>query len=618
MHIKKFFQRSCFPVLFFTFLVAPTAQAATTPSLGAAASYGILSNTYTNTVPGTTVNGDIGFTTGPAVVPAGVHPNYGAAAPYATAGIDQGNALAALASQPCTFTFAPGAIDLSTDITHGAAGVYLPGVYCSTGAMDIGGPLTLSGTGTYIFRPDGALTSTAGSVVTLAGASVCDVFWTPSSATTLAANTTFVGTIIADAGVTVGANVTWTGRSLAFGGTVTTDTDTISVPTCPLVLPPGSGTTPPLINVRKVPSPLALPAGPGPVTYSYTVTNPGSVTLTDVTLMDDQCSAVTRVSGDINGNNFLESNETWMYTCTMTLAQTTVNYAVARGLGNGMATVDTAIAQVIVGVPVVPPLINIVKTPNPLSLPFIGGSVAYGYVVTNPGTVALTNVTVSDDTCSTVTFASGDSNGDAQLQSTETWGFTCTTNVTSTTVNTAIATGSANGLTAVDTAIATVVVEGLPLPPPLILLLKKASPVILPAGGGVVTFTLTATNPGTVPLSNVSISDPGCGSTTFVSGDVNGNGLMENTETWTYTCQQTVTSTMVNTASASGGANGLTVTSIAVAGVAVSSALIPPAPILPVTGSGAGNGLMAGMFVLGGILLAAAFLLARSQWKRVY
>lgn len=350
-------------------LAAPIAQAATTPSLGAAASYGVLANTYTNTVPGTTINGDIGFTTGPAVVPAGVHTNYGSGAPYATAGVDQGNALSALAAQPCTFTFAPGAINLSTDVTHGPIGVYAPGVYCSSGAMDVGGPLTLSGSGTFIFRPVGALTSTAGAVVTLTGASACDVFWTPSAATTLAANTSFAGTIIGNAGVTVGANTTWIGRSLAFGGTVTTDTDTITVPSC-TVTPPPSSTVPPLIAVRKVPTPLNLQAGPGPVTYNYTVTNHGQITINNVTLTDDKCSNVTFLSGDTNSNGWLETSETWLYSCTTTLSQTTVNYATARGEGNGMATVDTAIAEVFVGVPVVPPLIHIIKTPNPLTLPF--------------------------------------------------------------------------------------------------------------------------------------------------------------------------------------------------------------------------------------------------------
>ena len=69
--------------------------------------------------------------------------------------------------------------------------------------------------------------------VTLNGASAGDVFWTPSAATTLGANSTFIGTVIDDAGISIGNAVTWLGRALAFGGTVTTDTDTITVPTTP-------------------------------------------------------------------------------------------------------------------------------------------------------------------------------------------------------------------------------------------------------------------------------------------------------------------------------------------------------------------------------------------------
>jgi len=42
---------------------------ATTPPLGAADSFGILSSTYTNTSAGTTITGDLGFTIGPAVAP---------------------------------------------------------------------------------------------------------------------------------------------------------------------------------------------------------------------------------------------------------------------------------------------------------------------------------------------------------------------------------------------------------------------------------------------------------------------------------------------------------------------------------------------------------------------
>lgn len=219
------------------FTAATPAYAATTPAFGQAASFGILSSTYTNTAAGTTINGDLGYTTGPAVAPTVNGTTYtGLTSKYTTAGTDQGAALAALASQACTHTFPAGAVDLATDTSHGTIGVYAPGVYCTaaSSAASIGaGGITLSGSGTYIFRITGALTTVANSVVTLAdSASSCDVFWTPTAATTLGANSTFVGTDIDDAGITIGSTVGWTGRALAFGGTVSTDVDTITVPTC--------------------------------------------------------------------------------------------------------------------------------------------------------------------------------------------------------------------------------------------------------------------------------------------------------------------------------------------------------------------------------------------------
>ncbi len=214
---------------------ASFAFAATSPGLGMANSFVILASSYINTAGGTTLNGDLGYTTGPAVAPTVNGTTHIANSTYNQAGIDQGTALAALNSQPCSFNFAPGNIDLASDTTHGPVGVYLPGVYCATGAATIGGggTITLDGAGTYIFRFDGALTSTANSVVTLAnGASACDVWWTPTQATTLGANSNFVGTDIDAAGISIGSNVTWVGKALAFGGTVTTNADTLSTSSC--------------------------------------------------------------------------------------------------------------------------------------------------------------------------------------------------------------------------------------------------------------------------------------------------------------------------------------------------------------------------------------------------
>lgn len=560
----KLFHKVSVGVLTVAFVLAivglTAVLAATSPSLGEATSYGVLAGTYTNTSAGTTVTGDIGYTTGPAVAPLGVHANYGSGAPVSTARVDTASALTALTSQPCTFNFADGPIDVSTDGPNGATGVYAPGVYCSNGAMNVGvGGITLSGAGTYIFRAVGALTSTTGSSVAFSGgASVCDVFWTPTAATSLAETSAFAGTVIDNQNaITVGANTTWSGRALSLGaGVVTTgNTSSIIVPSTCAAAPATGGTrrdttitvvktvvndnsgtktvadfplfingvlvtsgvatnfsspggvytvtetanpnytrtfsgdcdanghltlnsgdnkycivtnndvgapavppVPPLIEVVKVPSPLALPGGAGPVTYTYTLRNIGTVPVTDVTMIGDTCSPIVRVSGDTNGDNKLDVNETWVHTCTTTLTVTHTNTVVATGWANGISAVDIASATVVVGAPIVPPLIHITKVPSPLALIAGGGSVTYTKKVTNPGTVALSNVRVVDDKCAPLQYISGDTNGDSMLQNSETWTYTCRMNLTQTTTNTATASGDANGLTARDFAIATVVV----------------------------------------------------------------------------------------------------------------------------------------------------------------
>jgi hypothetical protein len=237
-------------------MAAPLVHAATPPPLGMADSFSILSGTYSNTTPGTTINGDLGYTTPPVTAPTVNGNTHVADATYNQAGIDQGTALSALNSQPCTFSFAPGAVDLASDTTHGVVGVYPPGVYCISGAASIGGgsTITLSGAGTYIFRMTGALTTTANSIVAFAGgASACNTWWTPNAATTLGANSNFGGTVIDASGITIGNQVIWAGRALAFGGTVLTDSDTISSSAC-------AASSNKLANVQSV---AAAPKTPG-------------------------------------------------------------------------------------------------------------------------------------------------------------------------------------------------------------------------------------------------------------------------------------------------------------------------------------------------------------------
>lgn len=108
------------------------------------------------------------------------------------------------------------------------------------------------------------------------------------------------------------------------------------------------------------------------------------------------------------------------------------------------------------------PAISVSKSADPSTLTAGAGTVTYTYTVTNPGTLALSNVTVTDDKVSPLVHVSGDTNADGLLQPDEAWVYTGTGYLDVTTTNTATASGSANGVTATDTASVTVPVSGTP------------------------------------------------------------------------------------------------------------------------------------------------------------
>ncbi|MEO8065826.1 MAG: hypothetical protein ABI643_03155 [Candidatus Doudnabacteria bacterium] len=245
----------------------------------------------------------------------------------------------------------------------------------------------------------------------------------------------------------------------------------------------------------------------------------------------------------------------------------------------------------VIGLATVPPLIDMVKIPNPTELPQGPGPVRYTYAVANLGTVSVSNVTVTDIGCSPVTFVLGDTNANNLLDTAETWTYSCASLVNQTTTNIATVTGMANGLTATDTATTTVVV-GLPLPQPLIHVVTVPDTLTLPAGGGVVIYRYAITNPGPVPLANVTIADDKCsGLPTQITdnpGDLNQNNLLDPNESFTFICSTNLTDSTMNTATAIGSANGLTTVDSASATVQVAAPGLPSAgiPGFPKTGAG--------------------------------
>ena len=142
--------------------------------------------------------------------------------------------------------------------------------------------------------------------------------------------------------------------------------------------------------------------------------------------------------GDTNANGLLDLSETWAFIAAriVTPGQYT-NLATTLGTpppGAGAPVNDTDADNHFGGVPA----INVVKLTNGTDNnsapgPFVpvGSSVTFTYVVTNPGDVPLSGVTVQDNNGTPVnptddfnaTFGGGDTNGNGFLDLLETWTF---------------------------------------------------------------------------------------------------------------------------------------------------------------------------------------------------
>ncbi len=214
----------------------PQVYAATSPSLGTAASYSILAGSEVTNTGSTTISGDVGISPGIGAPPhytgfgtvtlgGSIHDGDGAAL---TAQADKNAAFANLGSQTCDITYA-GTKDLAGEIL-------VPGVYCAD-AFNLTGTLTLNGsaTGVWIFKSASSLVLTGGTaanIIFTGGGLPCNVWWRVVSTATLDANSSLVGNILAGTSVTFASGASLNGRALAGTGAVTLSSNSITSPTC--------------------------------------------------------------------------------------------------------------------------------------------------------------------------------------------------------------------------------------------------------------------------------------------------------------------------------------------------------------------------------------------------
>ncbi|WP_370250197.1 hypothetical protein [Nocardioides sp.] len=287
----------------------------------------------------------------------------------------------------------------------------------------------------------------------------------------------------------------------------------------------------PAIDLVKTGSAITDVDGNGPdagdtITYSFKVTNTGTVALNTVAVTDTKVGTVTCPATTLAvGASMTCTPKTYTLTQAEVDAGTVVNNATATGKApSGVIVTDAD--TVTTPVPAAPAILldkTASKTAdtNSSGQEDAGDTITYSFKVTNTGNVTLQPVTVADPklgaiTCPTTALAPGAS-------------LTCSTRAyvlqqsdvdAGRTVNTATATGTAPGGTKVtddDTETVTVPQSA------NISLRKSAGAVTDTDGNGVdagdtITYTFTVTNTGNVSLDPVTVSDPKVGTITCPTG----------------------------------------------------------------------------------------------------
>ena len=262
--------------------VTSASAATATVGLATVAPFSVLgASTVTNTGP-STLSGDLGVSPGTAIT--GFPPGTAAGATHAT------DAVAAQAKSDLGIAYDDAAGRASTAAVAGdlVGTTLVAGVYTSTGPLALSGTVTFDGQG----NPDSVfivqiaktlITASASRVATINGANACHIFWQVGSSATLGTASTFQGTVLALASISVTTSVHIKGRTLARTGAVTLDNDVFTDPNCTDDALP-SAATPTTTSITAVPA-TSTPGGTVTVTVTATVhsatgTPTGSVTFT--------------------------------------------------------------------------------------------------------------------------------------------------------------------------------------------------------------------------------------------------------------------------------------------------------------------------------------------------
>ncbi len=417
-----------------------------TPSLGTAQSFAILGgSTVTNTGP-TTVSGDLGVWPGTAVT--GFPPG------TVTGGVIHANDAVALQAQSdVTIAYnSLAGLPCNTNLTGQDLGglTLVPGVYCFNTSAQLTGALALDAQGdpnaVFVFQIGSTLvTASNASVQVINGAQNCNAFWQVGSSATLGTGTSFIGSILALASITLNTNAILSGRALARTGAVTMDNNAITRTTCAPLL--AKSFSPPTIFVNGISQLTITLSNPNTIVASLTAplidTLPAGLLIAAPPNAANTCGGVATATAGGNtvtltGGAIPAGNGVMAGTCTVTvnvIGALPGNYLNTLPIGalqtsNGSNTAPasaplTVICPVIDTTITAPVAVCALSTGNAASVPNAGAGATYVWTITN-GTITAgqgtPNITFTAGVTSpitlnvTVTTSPGcNANGSAQV-----------------------------------------------------------------------------------------------------------------------------------------------------------------------------------------------------------
>jgi len=170
-----------------------------------------------------------------------------------------------------------------------------------------------------------------------------------------------------------------------------------------------------------------------------------------------------------------------------------------------------------------------------------GQQVTWTYTARNIGNVPLSNITVTDDKETGLTYSGGDANNNTLLDTNEVWTYTKTgTAQPGNYSNTGTVTGNYNGTPVTSSDPSSYFGAN---PSMAIDKVTRSTPVqgdgLLIPQGSPISWLYTVTNTGNVPLSNVQVTDNQGVVPVYQSGDTNLDGKLDLTESWVYSANGT-------------------------------------------------------------------------------